>query len=227
MTKTGIWKYLALLIAAPCWGGIVGSLTVTLNPLDGALTGTPGGAGVWGVQAINSNVDNWLLITSVQAPDYAGTGAPGEIPDGPNAFTDYLSVYFFNNFTANGQGMAPGQVLDLGFSVGTPTVGDPNTTGLGLGSLAISPTAAAGTAPASIQIFYDIYDGDPFNDGNQLFLPNDGETDVSTSVTVDAGAGPGGDSSDAPEPGTWVMVAIALAMLWKRTPAYCGVRFRP
>jgi hypothetical protein len=111
-----------VLAAAPCWAG---SLTVNLNPLDGALTGTPGGAVVWGVQAINSDPHNWLLITSVQAPGYAGTGAAGEIPDGPNAFTDYLGVYFFNNFTSLGQGMSPGQIIDLGFSVGTPTVGDP------------------------------------------------------------------------------------------------------
>lgn len=55
MTKMGIWKYLLPLIAAPCWGGI---LTVSLNPLDGALAGTPGGAVVWGVQAINSDANS-------------------------------------------------------------------------------------------------------------------------------------------------------------------------
>ena len=84
-----------------------GILTVNLNPLDGALTGTPGGAVVWGAQAINSDANDWLLITSVQAPGYGDTGTAGEIPDGPMAFTDYLSVYFFNNFTAFGQGWLP------------------------------------------------------------------------------------------------------------------------
>ena len=209
MFQTRTWKYVLALAAAPCWAGI---LTVNLNPLDGALTGTPGGAVVWGVQAINSDPNNWLLITSVQAPGYAGTGAAGEIPDGPNAFTDYLSAYFFNNFTSLGQGMAPGQIIDLGFSVGTPTVGDPNTTGLGLGSVAISPTAAAGTLSADIQIFYDIYDGDPFNDGNLVFPSQ--ETDVSTSITVDSGASSAGPAN-APEPGTWLTVATAMAALWK------------
>ncbi len=178
MTKLRTWKYLLPLIAAPCWGS--GILTVNLNPLDGALTGTPGGAVVWGVQAINSDANDWLLITRVRAPGYGGT-------DAPNLFTDYLSVYFFNNFTALGLGMAPGQVIDVGFSSGTPTVGDPNTTGLGLGSLAISPSAGDGELqPENIQIFYDIYDGDLFNGGNRLFPSQ--ETDVLTSVTVDSGA---------------------------------------
>jgi hypothetical protein len=203
MTKMRIWKYLALLIAAPCWGGI---LSVTLNPVDGALTGAPGGGVVWGVQAVNTDAAEWLLITSVQAPLYAGTGAPGEIPDGPNAFTDYLSVYVSNNFLALG----PGGVIDRGFSVGTPTVGDPSTTGIGLASLAISPTAAAGTVFAPILIFYDVYDGDPFNDGN--FFESQ-ETDVLTSVTVDQAAAP---PADTPEPAAWWTTGAALPVILLR-----------
>ena len=104
--------------------------------------------------------------------------------------------------------MAPGQVIDVGFSSGTPTVGDPNTMGLGLGSLAISPSAIAGNLPADIQIFYGVYDGDPFHGGNLIFPAE--ETDVSTSVTVDSGAAP----ITTPEPGAWLMVATAAAVLW-------------
>ncbi|HJZ99115.1 MAG TPA: hypothetical protein VKE70_21545 [Candidatus Solibacter sp.] len=204
MTKMGIWKYLALLIAAPCWGGI---LSVTLNPVDGALTGAPGGGVVWGVQAVNTDAAYWLLITSVQAPVYAGTGAPGEIPDGPNAFTDYLSVYVSNNFLALG----PGGVIDRGFSVGTPTVGDPSTTGIGLASLAISPTAAAGTVFAPILIFYDVYDGDPFSDGTNFVESQ--ETDVLTSVTVDQAGTP---PADAPEPAAWWTIGAALPVILLR-----------
>lgn len=206
-------KYLLLLFAAPCWGGI---LTVNLNPLDGALTGTPGGAVVWGVQVINSDASDWLFITSVEAPGYAGSGATGEIPDGANAFTDYLSVYFLNNFTTQGLALAPGQIIDRGYSSGTPTVGDPNTTGLGLASEAISSTAAAGTAPATIEVLYDVFDGDPFTTGNYLFSD---ETDVSTSVTVTLGASPGGPSG-VPEPGQWLTVTGVLALFGWRALTY-------
>jgi hypothetical protein len=202
-------KYLLPLLAAPCWGGI---LTVSLNPLDGALTGAPGDTVVWGVQAVNSDSTNWLLITSVQAPGYAGTGATGEIPDGASAFTDYLSVWFLNNFTSNALGLAPGQVIDQGFLNGAPTVGDPSTTGVGLASFAISPTANAGQMGPEIQVLYDVYDDNPFTVGN--FIDSE-ETDVNTSVTVDTGAAPGGGGSGTPEPATWLTLVAALPLLFK------------
>jgi hypothetical protein len=211
--KTGTWAYVLLLLAAPCWGSpALNILTVSLNPADGALTGSPGDTVVWGVLATNSDASDYLLITSVEAPGYAGTGAIGEIPDGPNAFTDYLSVIFLNQYVIGmNQSLGPGEDIDLGYSNGTPTAGDPNTTGLGLASFAISPTADAGEVSDTIQIFYEVYDADPITNGAADDL-GEGETDVSTSVTVETGAsGPGGS---APEPATWLAFGACLPLLF-------------
>jgi hypothetical protein len=208
--KKGLGKYLLpLLLAAPCWGASI--LTVSLNPADGALTGSPGQIVVWGVLATNTDPNDFILITSVQAPGYAGDGTIGEIPDGAGAFADYLSVIFLNQYVIGmNQSLGPGENIDLGFSVGTPTAGDPNVDGFGLAGFAISPTADAGEVSDTIQIMYEVFDADPITDGSANDL-GPGETDVATSVTVETGASNPG--SGTPEPATWLAIGIALPLL--------------
>jgi len=201
-------------MAARCWGGTYdGLLQVNLNPADGALTGLPGTTVVWGAQVINTDATNWILITGVFAPDYASTGAPGEIPDPTlppgdftnGAFTDYLTQYFNQNLLGNGLILKYGQIIDLGYSSGPPTAGNP---GVGLASEAISATAGSGFLPVAIDIQYEVFDRNLFDDG--AIDLGSGDTFVSTSVTVDQGFTP---SSDAPEPGTWLSIGLGLAVV--------------
>jgi len=185
-----------------------------LNPVSGDLAGFDGTTVTWGISLYNNTGDPnatdpnlvnpaWWVITGVSA-DYTSTGAPGEIPDGPNYFTDLLSTYFFNNFFLNGTALAPGQDLNLG-SPGSP---------VDLGSFAISPTADPGTIPAQLHISIDVWDANPFDPNNTsaVQLPSF-QLDVDTSVTA---LGP---LVATPEPGPlWQAIGIGLVL--------AGARFR-
>ena len=99
-----------------------------LNPSSGDLFGLPGQTVVWGVD-LKNDTNDWWIFTSVQS-DYTSTGAPGEIPDGPGFFTDYLSVNFLFDFVGNAKALAPNKTYFEGGGadqfdlpqVGTPGV---------------------------------------------------------------------------------------------------------
>jgi hypothetical protein len=173
----------------------------TLNPGSGDLFGLPGQTVVWGVD-LKNDTNDWWIFTSVQS-DYTSTGAPGEIPDGPGFFTDYLSVNFLIEFVGNARSLVPKETYSEGGGADPfdlPQVGTPGVDAVGLASFAISPTALPGSVSAQIHVTYDIYDGNPFGTGN--YIGSD-QIDINTSVTV---------PSPAPEPGTMALIAAALGV---------------
>ena len=188
-----------------------------LSPISGNISGYDGDTVTWGLILDNntndpsvSAVPEWWVITGVIA-DYSYFGLPGDVPNGPNFFTDLLTPYFFNNFFLNNQSLAPGQDLNLN-SPGSP---------VDLASFSISPTAAATTISAQLHIFYDIWDSNPFDPTN--LAPNQlgsDQFDVNTSVTS-LGPNPNGNpASSAPEPDTVSLMfsaAVAGVLLLFRT----------
>lgn len=182
------------------------SATGSLNPPSENLTGSPGQTVVWGIDLKNDTNEFWV-ITSVQS-DYTETGAPGEIPAGPDFFTDYLSVNFLDSYVSAGLALGPGRTFHQGGDDPVddpPTVGTPGVDAIGLASFAISTTALPGTLSAEIHITYDIYDGNPFALVPGNYLGSD-QIDIDTSVTVNA-SGP-----TAPEPSTATLIAGALGI---------------
>ena len=178
-----------------------GTLPGQLSPATGDLAGFDGTTVTWGV-SLSNNSGDWWVFTGVSS-DYTSTGAPGEIPDGPNFFTDLLFPYFLDNFFFNNTALAPGQDLNLA-SPGSP---------VDLASFAISPTADPGTVSAQIEIYYDIWDSNPFDPNNTSAnqLGSD-EFDVNTSVTA-LGPSPLGS---VPEPGTlWTIAGAGLVLLYR------------
>jgi len=178
-----------------------------ISPTNGDLTGAPGDTVTWSVSLINTDALNWWAISSVQSTYLPNSGNAGDIPaDDPNFFQDDLSDYFLNAFILNGTVLAPGQDINLA------SPGDP----VPLASYMISPTATAGEVTGTISIFYDIYDGNPFDANNPGNYLSTGEFDVDTSVTaaiLDGGGNNGGPGSSTPEPGTVVLCITGLASL--------------
>jgi hypothetical protein len=176
-------------------------------PANGDLTGAPGDTVTWSVSLINTDALNWWAISSVQSTYLPNSGVPGDIPAAdPNFFHDDLSDYFLNAFVLNGTGLAPGQDINL------LSPGDP----VSLASYMISPTATAGTVTGTLSIFYDIFDGNPYDANNPGNYLGTGEFDVDTSVTAaiqGGGGNNGGQGPVTPEPGTVVMCATGLASL--------------
>ena len=124
-------------------------------------------------------------MTSVQS-DYTSTGAPGEIPDGPDFFTDYLSANFVSDYLVNSEALGPGQTFYQGggsFLADQPQIGTPGVDAVGLASFAISPTADLGYLSAQLHITYDIYDADPFSNQSANYLGSD-QVDIDTGVNV-------------------------------------------
>jgi hypothetical protein len=125
-----------LIAAAPLHAAPV----LSLNPLNGELTGNPGQVVGWGF-TISNNTD-FLLITSA---DYLTTTGIG-------VFSDFVSVQFFV------VGPAPEEsIWTEDFNLGATT---------GIGSYTISPTAPVGAlSTGTIELTYDLYSLSP-NDPN-------------------------------------------------------------
>jgi hypothetical protein len=196
---------MAALLAIP---GLASPLAPSgeLFPVSGDLTGAPGDTVTWNVSLINTDALNWWAITSVQSTYLPNSGNAGEIPaDDLNFFEDDLSGYFLNTFVFNGTMLAPGQDINLA------SPGDP----VPLASYMISPTATAGEVTGTISIFYDIYDGNPFDPNNPGNYLSSGEFDVNTSVTaaIQGGGNNGGPGPATPEPGTVLTCITGLASL--------------
>ena len=186
--------------------------SAALSPAFGNLTGSPGDIVVLGIDIPNIDSSWWWVITSVRT-DYLPSGAPGDILTDASAFSDYLSPYFLSAFFMNNTALAPGQTIyQGGGGQNNPGVGTPGVDAIGLGSFAISSAAAAGMLSFNLQLFYDVYDGNPFDldplaQGNLVTIG--AQFDIPVSITVGA--------SGVPEPPTVLLAGLALtAFGWVR-----------
>ncbi|MBL8228550.1 MAG: PEP-CTERM sorting domain-containing protein [Bryobacterales bacterium] len=168
------------LITAPAWSAPV----LTLDPADGAISGTPGSTIGWGF-SLASDATNWTLITAVQM----NVGAVG-------VFEDYLSAWVSNNSFALAPGALP---LIQAFSAGVPGV-----TATGLASVILNANAPLGPITGAMDISYELYDADPFQGGNFVSA---GNFTPAFQITVSPAA-------DIPEPGTAALVCGGLVAAW-------------
>lgn len=119
------------------------ALTLTLNPVGGAISGTPGSTIGWGYTVVNDSGTEWVTL---------GAGSTFNTPETWGTYTDFTAA----NFTV----LAPGASFTQSFDSLLLT---------GVGSLYIDPLATPGwIASGSIDLTYNHFDGDPNFGGNDL-----------------------------------------------------------
>jgi hypothetical protein len=141
---------------------------LTLNPMDGAISGLPGDTIGWGFTLTNPN-DAYAVITSA---DFCGASLTSPCSTSLGTFTDFIAQF---NFTF----IDPFSSLTVAY--------DPASFS-GIGSYTINPDAAAGSSfLGQIVLTYDLYQTGP---GIDLLSTDNLSTSVA-SVTVSAVPEPG------------------------------------
>jgi hypothetical protein len=189
--KKGILQasLLSILVGGVLQAGNI--LTVTLEPLSGTLTGTPGATVGWGFTATWTPSDDptyWASISTVGPIDQTNLAGVEQ------RFVDYMSPQ--------------GGPLDYALSPSGPnstwTEAFDEVLQQGVGAYTILPGAILGAMDSGeIQIVYDVYNGDPLLGGVQQ--GGDKTVTVPYSVTVV-------DATSTPEPSSGVLLGVALAL---------------
>jgi hypothetical protein len=174
--------------------------TLTLDPVNGEISGAPGDTLGWGFTITNDT--DFLVITSAEFDPSSAVGT----------FTDFISA---DNF------------IVVGPSPESTSVSQPfdQTALTGVGSFAISPSALPGdTATGQIVLTYDLFSvspNDPNFDPDFDLITTDNTLSANASVIVAGRAA-------VPEPrGTALMViALLLVALGHQTSALVQRRAR-
>jgi hypothetical protein len=185
-------KVLIALIAITFLGGLGippgQAATLTLDPLNGQLFGSPGDTVGWGFTITNST--DYLLVTS----------AAFDPPSGVGTFTDFISADNFIVVGPSPESTSVSQAFD-------PTAMS------GIGSFTISGSALPGdSATGQIVLTYDLFrlsPNDPnFNPDTDL-ITTDNTLSADASVTVAGGAA-------VPEPrgSTLMGLVLLLVVIW-------------
>ncbi|HTR38879.1 MAG TPA: hypothetical protein VMH80_23395 [Bryobacteraceae bacterium] len=182
-------------------------VTLSLDPVDGTVPGSPGDTVGWGY-ALDNNTSDYLLVS------YSSFCEAGQDPLfttcspnlGASTYTDYLS----SNFIL----LAPGDNATGAF--------DPTTIS-GVGEYSIDPTAAPGSSDSgNITVIYDLFESDPTQLDPTTGLPavqdcsninvdgvNVCDFEISAAATVNVP----GPASAAPEPRLLLIIGACLAAL--------------
>lgn len=181
--------------------------TLTLEPADGVVTGSPGDTVGWGFSITNDDPDNYLVVSF---SDFCETGDP---VTGPcfQSLGSYEDIIAGNGTVlANSTGGIPTE-LDESFD---------STNFTGLGEYLISDSAAPGAVDQGyIEVVYDLYSDNPYTDPNAVEVQGD------TFLTVPAEVMVAGGVAAVPEPRFALLLAFGFAILifWgnrKRNPAH-------
>ncbi len=186
-------RFLLLSIAAlaTLLPAAAGPLSLTLDPVNGQVSGPAGTNVGWGF-TLNGDTTDWLVVTAVHLG-----GDPFPVGSFAN-FTDLLSTWVGSNVP-----LAPGGTLTQSWAGG-----------LGLAQFAIPGVSSTNDVGAfNILVDYDLYDSNPFTDPNANYIdpgllgPRQFSNTAQITVTApDAGSG-------APEPGTWVLFLTAAPLI--------------
>ena len=168
-----------------------GPLSLTLDPVNGQVSGPAGTNIGWGF-TLNGDATNWLVVTSVQI-----SGDPFPVGTAAN-FTDLLSNWM-------GDALAPGATLTQSWAGG-----------LGLAQFAIPGTSSTNDVSGifNILVDYDLYAADPFTalgDPGYVDPGPLGPRQFSNSAQITVSAPDTGNV--APEPGTWLLFVTALPLI--------------
>lgn len=167
------------------------SVTLTLDPTDGALTGPAGSTVGWGFTFTNLG-DNFAVISG---SDFCVGVITSPCSTSFGTYTDLAGLQFIlagpspenNSFAA---------VFD-------------NSLGTGLGSFLIDP-AASGTITGQLLLFFDLYNVDP---NSPDFDPLLNTVAVGNSLTAPASVTVGTKTVPVAEPGSLELLVAGLAMV--------------
>jgi len=166
---------------------------LTLDPLGGALSGTPGSTVGWGFTLTNTT--DFLVVA---ATDFCITATqPTDLP----CATQVQSVGTYNDFSAI-------NFIVVGPSPYTTTVTQTFNAiaQTGFGSFAISGGATVGTIlNGQLAVVYQLFDADPANGGQQIGGDNFISSPASITVT--------GVATGTPEPGTMLTLCLGTACI--------------
>lgn len=173
-------------------GSLQAAPVLTLAPVDGAISGTPGSTIGWGF-TLTSDETRWISVTA----SYILT------EDNPmlGTYTDFIGSL---GGPVNGS-LAPG--------AGPWTLAFNDTLGEGLGSYTFDPAALVGSVNSgTLRVQVEAFTEDPLECGGQC-LDETLLLDVDFSATVTAPP-----TSEVPEPATLGLTGMALAALavWRR-----------
>jgi hypothetical protein len=209
---------IALILATLCsWSAYAApTLTVSLIPANGAISGSRGQTVGWGF-TITNNTSFWIIITG---SFFCGIGGDPNFTDcsngggSPNPYAPYdgssqfgTSFGPYSDYTA-----APPHFIELqpsgsgGDTFGPQSYSQGNP-GNGVGQYMILPSAPIGmTDTGNIFITFDEYSGDPLENPDRV---GSDEGSAAASVTI----------VPTPEPATFLLVGgalVALARLRRR-----------
>lgn len=179
----------------PVPGGETDTLSITLNPLNGAIDETAGATPGWGFTVNWVATDNYISFT--------GSSLGSIAADGNESNESLLAGY--TDFI--GAQSAPDGIA---LSNGTWTEVFNGSAQTGVGSYQIAddaPPSAEDTGQLTFD--FDVYSGDPAEDSGAAYLGSYSYYGSSTafSVTVD------GQTSETPEPGTTWLLPGALGLI--------------
>jgi hypothetical protein len=165
---------------------------LTLNPVNGAISGTPGQTVGWGYTIADDT--RWLVVVSTDfclsfntSTDFIPCSNP--VPGGT-----YMDFTPFNFVLSAPNSPDPSQ---MNFSYNPPCSTGPCT---GTGGFTIDPNIAGGTLLSGVIVVdYNLFDGDPTMGGQ----PFGGDFFVTRNASVFV----------VPEPGTWLLLGSTLAGL--------------
>jgi hypothetical protein len=187
--KITISALTALLAVGTCMP-LTADVTFTLDPVGGAVSGTPGGVVGWGFTFLNDT--NFAVLSS---SDFVSGTAVGTYVD-----------YFQNYYDIVGP-LPESDTLTETFDAGMMT---------GTGEFDIDPSAVVGAEwDGTIQLTYDLYNVDPNDPG---FDPTADLVASGLTVSADASIDVVAPGSSVPEPalGAWAGL-LCLGMCVRRS----------
>ena len=194
-----VFAILATTIAAnPASAVTAPTVTLTLNPTNGAITGAPGSTVGWGftlstdsfyVGVTGSEFCTELLHCLPPSPSF---GTYGDV------FPDRIDLLV----------ISPGNPDTEAFNLGAET---------GTGGFNIDP-GAAGSLSGFIRFDYNFYDCDPVHDVNCITPVSGGSTSAAASVIV------AGSSTATPEPASGLLFGSGLLGLFAAVRRKFGTR---
>ncbi len=161
MNKRHYWHIILLatvVFCSPLWAD---SITFSLLPSNGNVSGPAGSLEGWGYSITNNSTADWYLATNLNADSFSdGT---------PNLIFDFPEV-------------APGATVTEAFDA---------LNGIGLYELQWDPSAPLGFVNSGdFTLSGQWYDGDPFNGGNHVADAPDSLLPYSATVTDSGGGAP-------------------------------------
>ena len=160
------------------------AVTITFNPVSGAVDGVPGSLVGWGFTIYNESSTDWV--------SFSGSALVDETNPALGSYMDLLGP----------QG-GPSDFSVAPLATWTQAFSDPDQTGVGEYAIGISAVPGA-VDSGSIQIMWDDSTGDPLTCSD--CYGGSFSQDVAFQVTVD-----GQTTSSVPEPGSFWMVLIGGA----------------